>query len=53
MKVADLVRFYKPKRPETSRGCLPYLDDDWGHGLIQGVGSNDYNVSVLWPDIGV
>ena len=53
MKIGDLVRFYQPKRPGATRGCLPYLEDDWGHGLIQDVGSNDGNVNVLWPDRGV
>ena len=53
MKVGDLVRFYKPKQPQANRGCLPYPGDDWGCGLIQSTGSNDGNVSVLWPRRGV
>ncbi len=52
MKVGDLVRFYQPKQPEATRGCLPYLEDDWGCGLVQDTKASSPNVLVLWSEKG-
>ena len=52
MKVGDLVRFYQAKRLKTSRGCLPYAEDDWGCGLVQDTKASSPNVLVLWPEKG-
>ncbi len=55
MKVGDLVRFYQAKRRKasrvTSRGCLPYSEDDWGCGLVQDTKASSPNVLVLWPEM--
>ena len=55
MKVGDLVRFQQTKRRFCGdyRGCLPYLEDDWGCGLVQDTNTGDGNILILWPEKGI
>ena len=53
MKVGDLVQFSSAFHnvAKKKHGCLPYVGDDWGCGLVQELYS-DGHVTVLWPDRG-
>jgi len=53
VKVGDLVRFVSSQYPPARRGCLPYLEHNWGYGLVQDETDTHGNISVLWPDRGV